>query len=82
VSAIGTCDVCSGPANWCLDASGDVWELCKDAGCPSHLQLDLFPEEPLWGEGVASASEGGDPEGQVASDQVTPVVDLDDGLPF
>ena len=51
--AIAICDACFGPANWCFDRAGDVWQLCVNESCISRTQLDLFPEEPIWDEGVA-----------------------------
>jgi len=62
------CEVCGGPENWCLDVSGDVWVRCMDEQCSSLLQTSLFPEEPIWEEGVASASEGDDSDALPESD--------------
>ncbi len=52
MSALGYCDWCHGPANWCLDKAGEVWERCMDDSCSSRVQLDMFPEEPIWEDGV------------------------------
>ncbi len=59
--AFFTCDGCGGPASWCLDRAGDVWQLCEDVSCMTRLQLTLFPEEPIWEEGVPVLREGSEP---------------------
>ena len=60
MTGIFICDTCGGPASWCLDATGDFWTLCKDDSCSSRIQVELFPEEPLWGERVDSSMRSGD----------------------
>ena len=55
---ISTCDVCKGPAWWCLDRFGEVWILCQDDGCSFRLQAEMFPEEPLWEERVLTPVRG------------------------
>ena len=62
------CADCGGPEEWCLDRDGEVWVRCMDGGCLSHLQGTFWPEEPIWPEGVARASEGSDPTDPVAED--------------
>ena len=80
--AIATCDVCSGPANWCLDRAGDVWVRCLDDGCLSHLQVELFPEEPIWEErGTHPVSRDGTDESVWSTPSNTRSAPLDD-LPF
>ena len=59
MSAFTSCDWCSGPANWCLDRSGAVWQRCKDEGCMMHTQTELFLEEPDWGSQGMETPEGG-----------------------
>jgi len=54
---IARCDVCKGPANWCLDKAGDVWYRCLDASCEFFVQLELFTEEPIWEERVYASRE-------------------------
>ena len=54
------CEDCGGPEQWCLDRDGEVWVRCVDDSCIAHQQCTFWPEEPVWPEGVASASEGDD----------------------
>ena len=60
--AICTCDVCSGPAWWCLDKFGDVWIRCQDDKCLFNLQEDLFPQEPDWGDRGTHSVSGDEPD--------------------
>jgi len=46
------CGVCGGPENWCLDRFGEVWVRCLDESCLAHLQMEFWPEEPIWPERV------------------------------
>lgn len=49
MSWINACDFCGGPANWSVDAHGDIWFYCKNE-CVEFRQQELFPEdaEPIW----------------------------------
>ena len=60
--AIFTCEFCSGPVQWCLDRAGAVWIRCEDDSCLFFSQVELFPEEPDWEEGVDPSKRGGDTE--------------------
>ncbi len=62
------CEICNGPENWCLDKFGDVWVRCMDESCSAHRQVEFWPEEPVWPEGVASAMRGDAPEGPLEED--------------
>ena len=70
------CEDCGGPENWCLDRAGDVWVRCMDDSCRAQQQELLWPEEPIWPEGVADALEGDDQEGSGCPDPSDVLIEI------
>ena len=68
---VGTCPQC-------LPAGAITWLI------ENGRQLELFevPPEPTRVPGVLAFCERDDPDGTDDPDQVTPVLELEDGLPF
>ena len=82
MTAIASCEVCDGPAWWCLDQAGAVWYLCQDESCVSNLQVELFPEEPIWDRGVGPPTSGGDAEEPPEPNRTNTDSPSEDCLPF
>ena len=77
------CEICGGPENWCFDRAGEVWTRCMDEGCLAHQQMDLWPEEPFWPEGVVTDVRGPESIDRSAPDPVTkPFRGSETVLPF
>ena len=74
------CEHCGGPENWCLDINDDVWVRCMDDSCVARTNLELWPEEPIWPEGVVTDMRGPESIDECAQDQVR--THPKDGLPF
>ena len=70
-SSIAICDVCGCKAFWAIDAKGDVWNLCQNSECDTHVQEELFPEEPDWDEGVTLRVRGSAPGDPIKSSPFT-----------
>jgi len=56
------CEFCGELVMWCSDRAGDIWIRCENDSCSFFTQLELFPEEPLWEEGVDASMRRDDTE--------------------
>ena len=77
---IAICDSCGSVAWWAVDGAGDVWNLCQNEDCDTHVQLELLPEEPIWKERGTQPVRGDGADGHTQesrSPKVTPPFPLD-----